>query len=435
MKRLTIICFMILIFVLCISATYASENDTDINENIINENNFVIESNINNENFVKLLDDGIAQKINKSQSDSQIIELKPIYTNLTENCTRTANLYPTLCIQSDIVYQGTKLNFYMIDENNNMINLNGESIDIGINGRSYTRTFDENGIASLNINLLPGSYSAIYLYHGNNNYVPCYGTSTINVTQKSSIVVPYSLAVHTGNTGYGFKTKLIDEFGVPISNRTVHITIHGVTYLRTSDEKGIASLNINLPADSYSMSIWYEDENKGYASCSPVSWTLYVLNSNNLNQPIISSTTSIVPTGSQFQVKLTNSNGNGLSGKSIIVTIGNNLTTITTNSNGIATYTIPTSFNNGYYAVTMNFIGDTNYKSATAYKLLLIPNLSYSNTYSTSDPNGGTEYTLDYYKTEPDSYCNYSSNYVTSLKNSLISSCSDDLEKAISIQA
>ena len=35
MKRLTIICFMILIFVLCISATYASENDTNINENII----------------------------------------------------------------------------------------------------------------------------------------------------------------------------------------------------------------------------------------------------------------------------------------------------------------------------------------------------------------------------------------------------------------
>ena len=68
------------------------------------------------------------------------------------------------------------------------------------------------------------------------------------------------------------------------------------------------------------------------------------------------------------------------------------------------------------------------------YKLILVPDMTYDNDFSSNDPNGGTEYSLETYVSNDDEYCQYSSDYVTSLRNSLLSTCGDNLEKSIAIQ-
>ena len=79
--------------------------------------------------------------------------------------------------------------------------------------------------------------------------------------------------------GWSLKLLYVDNNGQPIANKTVNITLNGVTYQRTTGSDGIASLKINLTGSSYSFSANVE-ANGNYLSAS-TSGTI------NLMDPIV----------------------------------------------------------------------------------------------------------------------------------------------------
>ena len=116
-----------------------------------------------------------------------------------------------------------------------------KTVEITINGVTYTRTTDETGTASLNINLNSGEYPVIVAVDD----VKVNSTVFVKATIDASDVVK----VFRNDTQY--YATFVDVNGTPTPNTMVSFNVNGVIYNRTTDENGTAKLNINLPSGEY----------------------------------------------------------------------------------------------------------------------------------------------------------------------------------------
>ena len=130
--------------------------------------------------------------------------------------------------------------------------LTGKDIKFTINGVSYTRVTAADGVASLNINLPIGNYPTTVKFEGDSSYSSITRNVTVHVTPKKSV----GLLATDFSKNYGEKkavsVEVYENLGVvPITGKDLKFTINGVTYTRTSNDSGVASLNINLPVGEY----------------------------------------------------------------------------------------------------------------------------------------------------------------------------------------
>ncbi len=139
----------------------------------------------------------------------------------------------------------------LLDDNGNPVS--GAQVTFNINGVFYTRTSNASGFATLKINLPEGNYIITATYRG-------YSVS-------NSIKVFPVLSARDLNKRAGglepFTATLLNGTGKPYENQTVTFNINGRFYYRTTDDKGIAKLNINLPAGIYIITSSYNGCNIG----------------------------------------------------------------------------------------------------------------------------------------------------------------------------
>ena len=125
----------------------------------------------------------------------------------------------------------------------------GQEVTFNINGVFYHRISDDNGIVSLNINLRPGDYIITVEYEGcrvSNNITVLPTLVTKDLTMKYL-------------DGSKFTAQTLNGQGKPLANQKVSFNVNGVFYHRTTDEKGMADLNIRLNPGKYIItSIWNE---------------------------------------------------------------------------------------------------------------------------------------------------------------------------------
>lgn len=57
--------------------------------------------------------------------------------------------------------------------------------------------------------------------------------------------------------GSNYTAKLVDSYGNPLEGETITFNIHGVFYNKTTDENGIATLNINLNPGEYIITAYW----------------------------------------------------------------------------------------------------------------------------------------------------------------------------------
>lgn len=129
-----------------------------------------------------------------------------------------------------------------------------------VNTVNYERITNENGLATLNINLEPGNYEIITQCYDvvKNNKIhidreppkPTRIEGT-DVTKTFGEDTPYQCAVY-------------DDIGRIAG--TVKITINGVTYTKTPDTTGLYKLNINLQPGSYILRAEFQGNYKYAAS-------------------------------------------------------------------------------------------------------------------------------------------------------------------------
>ena len=120
---------------------------------------------------------------------------------------------------------------------------------MNINGVFYNRATNENGIARLNINLIPGEYiltakdplTGLQMSY-NITVLPTLTAEDLKMTYKD---------------GSTFNATVIDSQGNPIVGKNITFNINGVFYQRPTDENGTARLNIRLMAGEYIITSQY----------------------------------------------------------------------------------------------------------------------------------------------------------------------------------
>ena len=83
----------------------------------------------------------------------------------------------------------------------------------------------------------------------------------IKVYTVTSSVVADDLEKYYKNESQ-FTATIVDNYGTPLSNVTVNITVNGVTYQRTSNENGTINMNINLNPGNYILTVFSPVDNK-----------------------------------------------------------------------------------------------------------------------------------------------------------------------------
>ena len=163
----------------------------------------------------------------------------------------TITVLPTLIAENLVKYYRNASQFYvsLIDGKENPVS--GVNITMNINGVFYDRLTNENGTAKLNINLEPGEYilTAIDPVTG---LMMSYNITVLPVLSAENMEMKYL-------DGSTFNATVIDGKGNPLADASVTFNINGVFYNRTTDENGIARLNIRLMAGEYIITSEYNE--------------------------------------------------------------------------------------------------------------------------------------------------------------------------------
>ena len=195
-------------------------------------------------------DDGSISFALNLEQGTYVLTLTNPYTG--EEISNTVKIQPNIVENNDLVKyyrNGSQFTFKLLDDKGNPAA--GQKASININGVFYTRTTNEKGIATFQINLEPGTYILTLEYKGCrvSNRV-----TVLSVIQSSDIKMKY-------HDGTRFKVTVLDGAGKPFANQNVTFNINGVFYYRTTKDDGSASLAINLMAGEYIITSTYNSLN------------------------------------------------------------------------------------------------------------------------------------------------------------------------------
>ena len=235
--------------------------------------------------------------------------------------------------------------------------ISNEKILIKINNTEYTAFTDENGIATLELNLpAVGKYDVTSTFMGNSNYNSSEVKSTITVECANIVITPQSSIITPIKGSYS--VNITDNKGKALKNVKVVFTFNNKNYNATTDKNGVATLDLSnngLDADVYDITIAVAEtavsSGQTLNSQLTISKAIALINVEDI---------TVYANSGKLQVTLTDEDGNPINGTNLTVKIGNNpADTITTNESGIATLDLALSVGN--YTVTTKIANDKVY--------------------------------------------------------------------------
>ena len=212
----------------------------------------------------------------------------------------------------------------------------GETVRFNINGVFYERTTNEIGTVSLAINLNPGNYT-----------ITAERVKTGEMTSNEIIINPLIVENHDiemyYKNGTGYTVKIIKQDGtVAKAGEVVTFNINGVFYNRTTNDEGIARLNLNLEPGQYIITAIYKE----------------LMASNNITiKPVLNASdlTKSYSEKKAFEVSLVDGQGKALPNTNVTFNINGVFYTRTTGEDGIARLNI--NLMAGEYIITSSYNG------------------------------------------------------------------------------
>ena len=214
------------------------------------------------------------------------------------------------------------------------------NVTVIVDGKNYTAKA-ENGTATIKVDdLKPGKHN-ITVSYGDEKYSPKTNTSIIDVANKLFIDAPAVVKYYSGPER--FYVYLEDMNGKKIANANITITVNGVSYSRTTNENGTASIAISLNSGEYLVTVTFKGNSE-------------------FNQTSVSSSITVNPTiyaddvfkvfrnGTHYYALFTDAQGNPLSNAEVSFNIHGVFYTRTTNATGWAKLNI--NLEKGTYILT-----------------------------------------------------------------------------------
>jgi hypothetical protein len=125
------------------------------------------------------------------------------------------------------------------------------AMTFNIGGKTYTKTTDKNGIASLPIKLAVGNYTANYSIKKESKVNAKSESTPIKVKLRSGSKLVWKSGTTFKDSPQTFKVLLTDLNGNPITGQTVKVVINSKTYSASTDSKGYATIKAYGPIGKY----------------------------------------------------------------------------------------------------------------------------------------------------------------------------------------
>ena len=223
--------------------------------------------------------------------------------------------------------------------------LANKNIKFTLNGKTTTEKTDSNGVAKLAVgSLKPNTYTVKYSYstQGLKDYNS--GSNSIQVIRQTVSVTASDLVMKY-NDGTAYQVTIKNKTGTPLKGAVVKFTLNGKNTKATTDESGIAKLNITEAIGYYAIDIQVVDSS--YYTSSKI--TKHILVNGTKFQA--KDLTLSVNTNGEFSVKLIDGQSKAVAGKTVKFTFNGNTKSVQTDSNGVAKIAI-SKLSKGTYTVT-----------------------------------------------------------------------------------
>lgn len=299
----------------------------------------------------------------------------------------------------------------------------GKKIKININGQSYYRKTDSNGVVNFKIPVTDGIFNIEYSYAGDKFFKSSKVTKKVTIFKTNDTTLTVK---STKSFGYEAGTLFKVAFtagNVPLAQRTVTFNIDGKTYTDTTDENGIASLAITQNIGNYTIN--YNAPSDWAVKGTSGSCKINVFE-RSPSKIIWKCATKYKDSSQTFKVLVTNSKGEPISGGKIELTIDGEVYTATTSSNGYAT--VRTSVALGDYNVSVEFLGNNYYLPGSTSKSITVVLSKFGSGLNVKDSG---YYSSAYLKSTK--HCQVNNAKIKSLVKSLTKGLTNKIDKAKAI--
>ncbi|MEE1335024.1 hypothetical protein [Methanobrevibacter sp.] len=244
---------------------------------------------------------------------------------------------------------GSKLTVTVKDELKNAVKKS--KVKITIDGKTYTKTTDSNGKASINLNLKSGKYAVTTTFDETKNYHKKSVKSTVTI--KSTIKCDDMTKYYKNKASY--YSKFYDKKGRLLKGTSIKFKLNSKSYTVKTDKKGVGKLAIDLKPGKYSISSMNSKTSETITKSITVK-TLLETKDLTMNES----------DGSKFSVKVLNSKGKVSPNKKVTLKVNGKTYTPKSNSQGIASQTIDLPA--GKYTITTEYEGLMNTNHITVNK-------------------------------------------------------------------
>ena len=256
--------------------------------------------------------------------------------NITVIPNMDVNLYVNDVVM--IYHDGTRLVAKLTDyQGRPIVN---DIIYFTINGKTYAKTTDDNGVASIGLNLDSKVYTATVSYNESEVYSKI--SKNVTVTINPTVISEDLVKMYQNDTR--FYVKFTDSTGKALANTTVKFNIHGVFYTKKTDKDGVADLGIMLRHGEYILTAY-----------NPVTGEEKGFNITVKSLIVQSDLTKYYLNASKFQATIYDKNGSLAVGKNVTFNINGVFYTKTTDSNGVVSLAI--NLRPGEYIITTMYEG------------------------------------------------------------------------------
>lgn len=356
-----------------IENTTVIDENTQINNNFIEtNNNYTLES--NTQSIDSLDEYNITENVHIKTLEEPYFKQDIDYINFTifddflkgDNIRLSSADNECHFISQDFVLNHKGLPFVVKLVDNYGNPLINQTVVFTIHGVSYNKITDNDGNAKMNIRLNNGVYTIGFAFKGTSKYKSTSGTRTVSMI--SGMLNP-NLDANVVNKYYGdstpLKIYLKDNNYQPLTNKEITIRINGVTYTKTTDNNGYASMGISLYAGSYSAIIQFPGDTYYYG----VTLNIPVTINKRTTSLVANDLTKYYNSDDKFFVRLL-SDGNPLTNKVVKMTINGVAYDKITDNKGYVYSNV--NLNPGTYQANVVFNGDNYYSSSSISKTLVV---------------------------------------------------------------
>ena len=321
------------------SANQLSSNDTAGN---VNSESEVLSTDTNENSLESDIIDKDSKNVLSSSSLQAAAKKKTVIKGSGTSITRGSSYYITLT-----------------DSNGNV--LSNQKVTFSIKGKTYNKTTNSKGVASLKISLAKGKYDFVCAYAGTGAYYSSKLSVSLTVNAMATNIRTSGNSIKRGKS---YSITLTDANSNLLANEKVSFNISGHVYNRTTNSKGVASLTMNTAAKKYSLVCSYGGSS--YYKASSVALTLTVLKGDTH----IKISTDTVKKGNAVVMTLLDVRNKVLSAQKVSFTIKGKTYNLTTNSNGTAKLIINLAA--GKYPLVCSYDGSSNFMASKASENLTV---------------------------------------------------------------